>query len=628
MTSTATGAAPDSARRAHDIATAKLAISITLLLATYAISLMLHYSLSIGRLQLLFLLPVLAITVAFGVWHGCGAAIGAVAALALEPDPLTLDAKQWLTSAIIYLGVAWSSGFYADTIRWRRREAEDGFQGEHHPQVAAASRSFVGSLLHGGNAARRSYVMNQLLAAAATTTLVLLAGAIISRLEPPSLSPLIIFFLLVPVLAGAAMFGMPVALLAAVVATFVHHSLLTVSAPGLDPGVIDALASFFIFAGAGGCVGAYADRARNEHKAIQRLFATGAILSLSGTEDEIWGIVFDATTQVDRHVSVRLTDETGLVRHEVLHRAAPPPSAPETSGSGPTPAGGWRTRRLCVDGRDLGVLSWHSPWVGQEDRATVDHIVGAIADLGASAVMRARLNVEKAEIEFVARTEQLRTLLLDAVSHHFRTPLATILGSVTNLLSPQHDASSDREFLLIIKEQANRLDRYVDNFLGVARLESGSIEIKPQPVDLEPVLYDIWESFGESGGARRFLEVQIDDRPILADPSALKQVLGNILENAIKFSTEDTIVSVEGRVVGANMVFEVSDQGSAIPPADLPRIFGRFYRSREAKVSGLGLGLYISKSLVEMMGGTIEALNRTDGIKGATMRVVLPLAPS
>ena len=81
-------------------------------------------------------------------------------------------------------------------------------------------------------------------------------------------------------------------------------------------------------------------------------------------------------------------------------------------------------------------------------------------------------------------------------------------------------------------------------------------------------------------------------------------------------------------MVGANMVFEVSDQGSAIPPADLPRIFGRFYRSREAKVSGLGLGLYISKSLVEMMGGTIEALNRTDGIKGATMRVVLPLAPS
>lgn len=625
MTSTATGAAPDSARRAHDIATAKLAISITLLLATYAISLMLHYSLSIGRLQLLFLLPVLAITVAFGVWHGCGAAIGAVAALALEPDPLSLDAQQWLTSAVMYLGLAWSSGLYADTIRWRRREAEEGFESHGGSQGAEASRNFFDSLLHRGSAARRSYLMNQLLAVAATTTLVLLAGAVISRLEPATLSPLTIFFLLVPVLAGAAMFGMPVAVLAAVVATFVHHRLLSVSAPGLAPGLIDALASFFIFAGAGGCVGAYADRARNEHRAIQRLFATGEILSLSGTEDEIWGIVFDAAAQVDRQVSVRLTDETGHVRHEVLHRAAPPPMAPD---AGATLAGGWRMRRLCVDGRDLGILSWHSPWIGQEDRSTVDHIVGAIADLGASAVMRARLNLEKAEIEFVARTEQLRTLLLDAVSHHFRTPLATILGSVTNLLSPQHDASADREFLLIIKEQANRLDRYVDNFLGVARLESGSIDIQPQSVDLEPLLYDIWESFGESGGARRFLEVQIDDRPILADPSALKQVLGNILENAIKFSTEDTIVSVEGRVVGANMVFEVSDQGSAIPPADLPRIFGRFYRSREAKVSGLGLGLYISKSLVEMMGGTIEALNRTDGIKGATMRVVLPLAPS
>ncbi|CAN7448626.1 ATP-binding protein [Phenylobacterium sp. LjRoot164] len=229
-------------------------------------------------------------------------------------------------------------------------------------------------------------------------------------------------------------------------------------------------------------------------------------------------------------------------------------------------------------------------------------------------------------MEFRARTEQLRTILLDAVSHHFRSPLAGILGSATSILNlpEQHDREARRELLLIIKEQANRLNRYVENFLSVARLESGAIDVNPTEVALEPLLYDVWETFGEAGGARRFLHVEVGEASVTADPALLAQVIGNILENAIKFSAEGSMVGVRARREGEAVILEFTDQGCGVAPGAEDRIFGRFFRGQGTAAPGLGLGLYITRSLVEMLGGSVRAQNRSDGEGGLVISVSLP----
>src|SRR5687768_17167022 len=143
----------------------------------------------------------------------------------------------------------------------------------------------------------------------------------------------------------------------------------------------------------------------------------------------------------------------------------------------------WRVHPLSADGREVGAVRWRFPGA---DTAGLDEIAKAVIDLAASAIVRARLNAEKAEMEYVAQTEQLRLVLLDAVSHHFRSPLAGILGSVTSILGlPDQNMAARRELLLIIKDQTNRLSRYVDNFLSVARLETGAIVPNPADIALE-----------------------------------------------------------------------------------------------------------------------------------------------
>ena len=111
-----------------------------------------------------------------------------------------------------------------------------------------------------------------------------------------------------------------------------------------------------------------------------------------------------------------------------------------------------------------------------------------------------------------------------------------------------------------------------------------------------------------------------------ADPALLKQVFGNVLENAIKYSAEGSVVDVFTRRAGELLIVEVTDNGCGVSPASLKHIFDRFYRAQGAKVPGLGLGLYITRSLVEMLGGSVEAHNRADGETGVIVSIALPLA--
>jgi len=209
---------------------------------------------------------------------------------------------------------------------------------------------------------------------------------------------------------------------------------------------------------------------------------------------------------------------------------------------------GWVTGRSPPTGA-RSAPSAGGTWAWRPDVEIADEIVGSLIDLGGSAIVRARLSIEKSEMEFRRRSEHLRTILLDAVSHHFRSPLAGILGSVNQRPEPadQHDRECAASSCLIIKEQANRLSRYVDNFLSVARLESGSIDVNLADVLIEPLIYDVWRRSARPAGPAASCRSRSTSQPIRADPGLLSQVLGNVLENAIKFSPRSpSLMSVAG----------------------------------------------------------------------------------
>ncbi len=237
--------------------------------------------------------------------------------------------------------------------------------------------------------------------------------------------------------------------------------------------------------------------------------------------------------------------------------------------------------------------------------------------------------------------DEMKTLILSTVSHELRTPL-TAIRAMSELLV-EHDEASPvaRQMAATINRESERLTRLVENAMDVARLQAGRMPNRPRRLTLATVLR---EAIGVVEGARRGhrFELRIaEDLPqVWADPDRLRQVLDNLLDNATKYSPPGSAVTVEAsvlpeppaRVVAsasappADGFVEVSvaDQGPGIPAEEVERVFERFHRL-SAGGGGSGLGLYLSRGLVGLMGGTIRA--DPDAGQGARLRFSLPLAP-
>ncbi len=431
-----------------------------------------------------------------------------------------------------------------------------------------------------------------------------------------------ILSMMVAVFIAARAFGASYGFAAGVLGAVLLNDLLMPPAANSSAQTAAAVLTLAIFAAGGWAVGAMSDRLERKKSALEVLVSAGREIATTTDETVIHRVLFESLAKLASRSWVEIRNDEGEVLL-VSDPASGPPKDLDTHDRPET----WRSRPLVADGRTVGLVRWRFYGM-QTDIRIEDEIAESLVDLGASAIVRARLSIEKSEMEFAARTEHLRTILLDAVSHHFRSPLAGILGSATSILSlpEEHDREVRRELLLIIKEQANRLSRYVDNFLSVARLESGAIDVKLVDVILEPLIYDVWETFGEAGGACRFLQVNLRGQSVRADPALLSQVLGNLLENAIKFSPEESIVDVSSWVKDGKLVLEVSDQGIGIQAGSEDNIFRRFFRNPGTKAPGLGLGLFITRSLVEIQGGEVTASNRTDGVPGLKVALTLPVA--
>ena len=213
--------------------------------------------------------------------------------------------------------------------------------------------------------------------------------------------------------------------------------------------------------------------------------------------------------------------------------------------------------------------------------------------------------LENARQEFVAN-----------VSHELRTPLSLIKGYAETLLDGAKDnPETATRFLQTIDRNAERLRLLIEDLLTISELETGRVRLNIQTVALAQAVAEVLEDFKSRAAAKGMTLVnQAPDLPVRADPGRLEQILGNIVDNAIKYGRAGGTVSVGGRASDAGQVeIFIQDDGPGIPPEALERVFERFYRvdkARSREQGGTGLGLAIVKHLVQSHGGRVWAASR------------------
>lgn len=289
---------------------------------------------------------------------------------------------------------------------------------------------------------------------------------------------------------------------------------------------------------------------------------------------------------------------------------------------------GWSLRTLCVDDTVLGVAAWRpvdGPLLSPEEET----LLAVLVDTGAAAISRARLAAGKAEAEARARTEDLRNALLSSISHDLRTPLAAILASASSLqeFGPAFDGETRQDLLATIAEEAERLDQVVANLLSMSRLEGGALTLRSVAFNVPEVVRRAVERRNRL--EKRPLSFVVDPRTPEAsgDPVLFEQALGNVVDNALRYSPDGSPLGVVVRADPEAVVVEVWDEGPGVPEADSERIFDKFYRApAAAQVPGTGLGLAITRGLLAAMDGEASVRNRHDGVSGLVARLRLPQA--
>jgi signal transduction histidine kinase len=233
----------------------------------------------------------------------------------------------------------------------------------------------------------------------------------------------------------------------------------------------------------------------------------------------------------------------------------------------------------------------------------------------------------EAQNEELRQGERLKSQLVSIVSHELRTPLTSILGYTTLLRKRDFDRAETDRFLDIIHLQASRLESLVDRFLDGEHVEAGRIELDDELLDLKPLLLTEAQLVSDKVSKHR-VEVAIgaERLPVRGDRDRLAQVIGNLLTNAVKYSPDGGLVEVVGEVAGDVLRLEVRDEGIGVPEVHRSRIFTKFFRgdALQSGIPGTGLGLAVSREIVEAHGGRIGFSSRPSG--GSSFWVELPLA--
>jgi two-component system, OmpR family, sensor histidine kinase KdpD len=249
----------------------------------------------------------------------------------------------------------------------------------------------------------------------------------------------------------------------------------------------------------------------------------------------------------------------------------------------------------------------------------------------ALAVSRSRAAAVAMETRSLREADRLKSALLSSVSHDLRTPLAAIKGAASNLCDPSvhWDRATQYGFATTIVEEADRLNRFVRNMLEMSRLEGATAQRPHMLIDVGDVLASTLQRLKPLLTTHQLhIDIAPDLPWVSMDAVQIELVVSNLLENAAKFASPQTPITITAHQTESDVVVSVADRGPGIPPDELHRIFVKFYRlaGPEQGPGGTGLGLAICQAIVEVHGGHIWATNCPEG--GAVFSFTLPLHAS
>jgi two-component system phosphate regulon sensor histidine kinase PhoR len=262
---------------------------------------------------------------------------------------------------------------------------------------------------------------------------------------------------------------------------------------------------------------------------------------------------------------------------------------------------------LSKDGQRIFIASNVVPLLDLEDQ-----VIGAmVAFRNASAEME---------------LDHMKSGFISMVSHELRSPLSHIIASTELIREANLSSDQQQDLLNIVHAQSNRLNKFVAQILDVSLLEAGTVKVEKKPVALKPMIEQIIGAFEIRTDTHRFeLTIPEESTIVVGDQSKIQAVLDNLLENAVNYSPKGSKVSIEVSERDEEIVISVIDEGIGIPAEQLERIFERFHRVNtrdDQEQYGYGLGLYISKRLVEIQGGSIWAESEVE--RGSRFSFSLP----
>jgi two-component system sensor histidine kinase KdpD len=439
-----------------------------------------------------------------------------------------------------------------------------------------------------------------------------LVGAVVAlyRMVPVNQTT-VALTLLLAILAISAQWGLAEATLASVLATlgFNFYFLPPVGKLTIqDPQNLVAFLAFMATAATASQLSARARRRAAEAEArrveTERLYALVRSLALAGnprkTIREFLNRVVQEFGCRGAAFFYRPADEilrTGAESEPVSDhdlRAA----ADVESASGES-TGDWVASPVRLGMRSVGALGLVAP-------LPTAQTVRAIADLAAITIEKARAMEEASHAEAARQSELLKSALLDSLAHDIKTPLTSIKAAVTNLLGEA--AAADRELLTIIDEEADRLNQLAAEVVAMARIEAGKLHLEKREVTVDQI---VTGALAEIEGLRKGRPIAIraaaDLPAVEADPELAQQVIKQFIENALKYTPEDSPLTVSAERKAGKIVIGVADRGEGIEEHERALIFDRFYRGREHRfqTKGTGMGLAIAKGIVEAHGERI-----------------------
>ena len=252
--------------------------------------------------------------------------------------------------------------------------------------------------------------------------------------------------------------------------------------------------------------------------------------------------------------------------------------------------------------------------------------------------------LQKREERFT-ELDRLKSEFVSTVSHELRTPLTTIKALTRLLMRDGLDETKRREYIETISVECDRQIDFVLNMLDLSRIEGGVLRVTHERVDVQEVISSVVKSETRAAEKRRH-DLRFDENPqvppVCADPKELRRVLSNVVENAIKYTPDGGRIVLSALQQDGQVAISVADNGRGIPPEDMPILFDKFHRGRpahhsaamrnaitdaelleDADVSGVGLGLYLARNVMERMGGHITV--ESDVGRGSTFKLHLPL---